>query len=843
MESLDLTVAEFFAGIGLMGWGLEQDGWRVEFSHDIDPRKRRMYAGQFDAGHYVLGDIHELDATAVPTVTLATACFPCRDLSTAGNRAGLQGPESSAFWGFIDVIREMGERRPPLILIENVLGFLTTRDGRDLEDALLALNGLGYGIDMFVVNASHFVPQNRERLFIVGTRAELQPIAHAAAMPPSITPGRPRRVIRFIANHPAIDWRIRELPPFPERSLPLADLIERLPDDDSRWWPEPKAADVLARVRERHLPALEGLMARAEWSWLPAFWRTHDDMKCCTPRMDGLAGCLLAAGGFARQFLLQLGHGRLMVRWITPREAARLMGAGDFDIAVSDVQALKGFGDAVCVPAIRWMSRWYLRPLLAVAAARAGSDGVLQPGAAPHPGWADGTVCPAKVTPTCSPYPASRPTDGTAYKSPRREPTNPQCGEYRTAEEQRTASGPSPGLPLQRELFVMNSAKATAASAVPAARGTVDQIRFPLAQVPRQRETYQIICGDAGEVVPTLPQVHAVVTSPPYWGKRIYGESADEIGREQEVDDYIVDLVGIFTSIPLHPRGSIWVNIGDKCGRGGGLLGISHRFVSAMTGAGFLLADEVIWAKGIVGPDGRTQGGFLTEPARRRLNGNAFEPMYRFVRTRRASDAWTDVQAVAIPRQNVPDVRYLPEGLMTCHTSVEGRCLPNVWLIPMGQTRAKHFAVYPAALVERCIALGCPLWVNRDGSLVERQVAMVPYIEGRGSKRCMGKSSMVAANDAGEMRERCGRNDTGHDYVSRKPVTLGWTECEPEGQPGTVLDPFCGTGTTGVAALKLGRSFIGIDLYNEYCDIARGRCEETVRFLNEQGLDPLALMR
>ncbi|MEN6644010.1 MAG: site-specific DNA-methyltransferase [Armatimonadia bacterium] len=389
----------------------------------------------------------------------------------------------------------------------------------------------------------------------------------------------------------------------------------------------------------------------------------------------------------------------------------------------------------------------------------------------------------------------------------------------------------------------MRSAKRSSSVATPVKESEM-VVGFPAAAVAGKRGSYQIICGDAGEVVPMLPQVHAVVTSPPYWGKRIYGDSGVEVGREGNVEQYIETLVSIFTSIPLHPRGSIWVNIGDKRDpRNGGLLGIPHRLVTAMMQAGFILVDDSVWAKGIVGVDGRTQGGFLTEPARHRLNGNAFEPMYRFVRTRRASDAWTDVYAVAIPRQNVPDVRYLPEDLMTCHTSVEGRCLPNVWLIPMGQTSEKHFGVFPVSLVERCIAMACPIWVNGDNSLVERRIEMVPYIEGRGSDRYMGKRSLVAADDGGEMRAMCGRNDTGHDYVPRKPVTLGWTECDPEGQAGIVLDPFCGTGTTGVAALKLGRSFIGIDLYDAYCEIARGRCEETLHFLNEHGLDPLALMR
>jgi len=365
----DMTVAEFFAGIGLMGHGLELDGWSVAFSHDMDPKKRAMYAGQFGAGHYVLGDIHELDADAVPTVTLATASFPCTDLSAAGKRAGLQGAQSSAYWGFVRVIDEMAERRPSLILLENVPGLLSSHDGQDLEDALLALNGLGYAVDMFIVDAARFLPQSRKRLFIVGTRKQLGDGHQAATVPPVVTPARPRTVTEFIIAHQGIKWQLRELPSFPQRSLSLADIVEHLPDDDPRWWPEDKVADALDRVRDRHRPALEDLRAGEEWSWLPAFWRGHDGVTCCDPRMDGIAGCLRAGGGFTRQLLLQLGHGRLMARWMTPRETARLMGIGDYEITVSVNQALKGFGDAVCVPVVQWVSENYLTPLLANAQA------------------------------------------------------------------------------------------------------------------------------------------------------------------------------------------------------------------------------------------------------------------------------------------------------------------------------------------------------------------------------------------------------------------------------------------------------------------------------------------
>lgn len=295
MEDVDLTVAECFAGIGLMGHGLELDGWQVTFSHDIDPKKMRMYAGQFPAEHYILGDIHELDAATVPPVTLATASFPCTDLSIAGNRAGLEGEHSSTFWDFVRIINDMGERRPPLILLENVLGLLSSNDGRDLGDVLLALNGLGYAVDMIIVDAAHFVPQSRKRLFIIGTREQPGDGQQAATVRPVLTPARPRTVIKFIAAHPGINWQLRDLPPFPERSLSLADIVERLPDDDHRWWSEEKLADVMDRIRGRYLPAIADLMARDEWSWLSAFWRGHDGRSCCDPRMASPVACVPAA--------------------------------------------------------------------------------------------------------------------------------------------------------------------------------------------------------------------------------------------------------------------------------------------------------------------------------------------------------------------------------------------------------------------------------------------------------------------------------------------------------------------------------------------------------------------
>ena len=98
----NLTVAEYFAGIGLMRLGLELGGWSTVFANDIDANKREMYEHHFGRSPAVLpDDIHLLNVTDVPQTMLATASFPCNDLSLAGARKGLAGQHSSAFWGFI----------------------------------------------------------------------------------------------------------------------------------------------------------------------------------------------------------------------------------------------------------------------------------------------------------------------------------------------------------------------------------------------------------------------------------------------------------------------------------------------------------------------------------------------------------------------------------------------------------------------------------------------------------------------------------------------------------------------------------------------------------------------
>lgn len=359
---------------------------------------------------------------------------------------------------------------------------------------------------------------------------------------------------------------------------------------------------------------------------------------------------------------------------------------------------------------------------------------------------------------------------------------------------------------------------------------------------------YKILHGNAATLLPNLNRhvdwlgdyVHCVVTSPPYFQKRVYGDdSSNEIGQEKEVDDFIDVLVSIFNDIPLHPRGSIWINIGDTR-KDGGLLMVPERLALAMRKSGWSLMDNVIWAKVCDFDSGHSIGGCMPEPARNRLNSNGYEYVYRFVKD---PSPWSDVSAVSLVRGNVSNVPYLPEEMMSVFSTLEGRSLHNVWQIPMGQTSKQHYAVYPPSLCERPIAMTCPIWVTSKEELVERIVEFQEYEESSGGdKRIFGKYNAVNDNDeynAERSQKVTGRVDSGRTYTPRKPVHMGWSKkglSKYEG--GIVFDPFSGTGSTGEAAIKLGRRYIGIDLYEEFAKMSDERCVEAQIFLDNNNLNP-----
>jgi DNA (cytosine-5)-methyltransferase 1 len=361
------TFLEFFAGIGLMRMGLDREGWTVAFANDIDHQKYEQYRGHFcDSDHYVVADIHGLQAKQVPSATMATACFPCNDLSLAGSRSGLSGKQSSAYWGFIHILTKMQERRPPLVLLENVVGLLNSHKGEDFREVLLALNGLGYSVDTFILDAIRFVPQSRPRLFVVGM---LDSGEFDGTVKESLSfygsDVRPKALAEYIFIHPEVRWNIRRLPPQPAHGPQLESILEDLDDDAPEWWSGKRAQYLLDQMSPKHREIAERMISGTSFTYGTVFRRMRNGRSMGELRTDGVAGCLRTPrGGSGRQILFKAGKGKYFARLVTPREAARLMGADDYKIEVPLNQALFGFGDAVCVPVVEWIARHYLNPLI-----------------------------------------------------------------------------------------------------------------------------------------------------------------------------------------------------------------------------------------------------------------------------------------------------------------------------------------------------------------------------------------------------------------------------------------------------------------------------------------------
>jgi DNA (cytosine-5)-methyltransferase 1 len=376
------AAAEFFAGIGLVRLGLELAGFDVVWANDIEPDKHDMYVRHFrdtEKRHqFVLGDVGGVAAAVLPAgLSLAWASFPCTDLSLAGWRRGLHGKESATFWHFTRIVEEMGAAKPPVVVLENVVGLATSHGGKDLAAAVRELNRLGYSVDVLTLDARRFVPQSRPRLFVVGTQ-------HPPADQPAPSELRPDW-LQSPFGDPALATHRAALPsPPPPLTAGLSAVVERGRPADLRWWDADRTAAFVASLSDIQAERLELLRLGRTVSYRTAYRRTRNGAAVWEVRADDISGCLRTArGGSSKQALVEAGRGRIRVRWMTPREYARLMGAGDYRLdGLRRNQALFGFGDAVCVPVVAWLAEHYLMPLVTGQLTQLTTPGRPQPAAA-----------------------------------------------------------------------------------------------------------------------------------------------------------------------------------------------------------------------------------------------------------------------------------------------------------------------------------------------------------------------------------------------------------------------------------------------------------------------------
>lgn len=159
-----------FSGIGGFELGIQnafkrknQKAICVGYS-EIDKHAIQIYQSHF-SGHKNYGDVTSISEKELPDFELLVGGFPCQPFSIAGNRKGFADTRGTAFF---DIARIVKQKQPRLLLLENVKGLLYHEGGKTFGTILSALDELGYDIQWQVLNSSSWVPQNRERVFIIG---------------------------------------------------------------------------------------------------------------------------------------------------------------------------------------------------------------------------------------------------------------------------------------------------------------------------------------------------------------------------------------------------------------------------------------------------------------------------------------------------------------------------------------------------------------------------------------------------------------------------------------------------------------------------------------------------
>lgn len=354
---------EFFAGGGMARIGLGAD-WSCAFANDFDPVKAATYRANFaDADeHFQEGDVFALSAECLPAADLAWASSPCQDFSLAGARAGLAGGRSSAFFGFWSLMRALSaqDRAPSVIVIENVVGLLTSHGGADFTALCRALHEEGYRFGALEIDAGAFLPQSRPRVFVVATRNPPGDLVGSSVF-------HTRAVREAAARLPAelkAGWVWWGAPSPPARNTDLAAMLE--PDHKVAWSPPERTEALLALMAPAHRAAVEARRAVPERAVGAVFRRMRGGRQRAEVRFDGLAGCLRTPrGGSSRQILLMIDRGEIRSRLVSPREAARLMGLPDsYQLPRSQTAGLQVMGDGVAVPVVRWLAETLLTPLV-----------------------------------------------------------------------------------------------------------------------------------------------------------------------------------------------------------------------------------------------------------------------------------------------------------------------------------------------------------------------------------------------------------------------------------------------------------------------------------------------
>lgn len=301
------TFVDLFAGIGGMRIAFSNCGGECVFSCEQDKNCQKTYLDNF--GEVPAGDIREIKASDIPNHDILLAGFPCQPFSIAGvSKKNSLGKET----GFLDktqgtlffeIVRILGAKRPKTFLLENVKNLKSHDKGRTWQIITATLNDLGYTVFSAILDGKIFVPQHRERIFIVGFDSE-----------------RYKNFINF-----NFDFET------PEKIPALKDILENSVDD--RYTLSDKLWNYLQMYADKHKAKGNGF-------------------GFGMPDLNGISRTL-SARYYKDGSEILIRQDKKNPRRLTPRECARLQGfPEDYKIVVSDTNAYKQFGNSVVVPLV-----------------------------------------------------------------------------------------------------------------------------------------------------------------------------------------------------------------------------------------------------------------------------------------------------------------------------------------------------------------------------------------------------------------------------------------------------------------------------------------------------------
>lgn len=305
--------------------------------------------------------------------------------------------------------------------------------------------------------------------------------------------------------------------------------------------------------------------------------------------------------------------------------------------------------------------------------------------------------------------------------------------------------------------------------------------------MPNTQSSFELLTGDCLHVLKTLPNdsVQCVVTSPPYWGLRDYNNPY-QIGIERTVGGYVANIRAVFREVKrvLRKDGTVFLNYGDTY-KNKQLVGVPWKVVFGLQDDGWMLRSDIIWAKPNPIPEPVTD-----RPTR------SHEYIFLFTKS--------------------PDYYYDSYAIRDVTTGIE-KNRRTVWQMSVQPYPKAHFATFPEQLPRLCIQAGTSHYgaCDRCGT---------PWV------RVIDKEKLTRKRPHDYVK-RTGEKGTGNKCANSvagvKIHTIGWSQsCMCPTAPVNrcvVLDPFCGSGTSGAVACQLGRDFIGIELNPEYIKLARDR--------------------